>query len=167
MRIDKIPTGVNPPDNLNVIIEVPTGGEPVKYEFDKESGALFVAEVSFQLDHALEAVMRTILANRAPDVAQTDLDMFHRPLMPGRIHAERHGRTGAKGREKDLIGIGAGVPAADGLTLIGAKNMMSRSNELAIRPIAAFGNRHNALVHRHHRHKSFTDRRPTSDADLF
>ena len=45
MRIDKIPTGVNPPDNLNVIIEVPTGGEPVKYEFDKESGALFVDRI--------------------------------------------------------------------------------------------------------------------------
>ena len=45
MRIDKIPTGVNPPDDLNVIIEVPTGGEPVKYEFDKESGALFVDRI--------------------------------------------------------------------------------------------------------------------------
>ena len=42
MRIDKIPTGDNPPESLNVIIEVPTGGEPVKYEFDKDSGALFV-----------------------------------------------------------------------------------------------------------------------------
>ena len=36
MRIDKIPTGDNPPESLNVIIEVPTGGEPVKYEFDKD-----------------------------------------------------------------------------------------------------------------------------------
>ena len=45
MRSDKIPTGVNPPDDLNVIIEVPTGGEPVKYEFDKESGALFVDRI--------------------------------------------------------------------------------------------------------------------------
>ena len=35
MRIDLIPVGKNPPDDLNVIIEVPTGGEPVKYEFDK------------------------------------------------------------------------------------------------------------------------------------
>ena len=42
MRIDLIPTGKNPPEDLNVIIEVPTGGEPVKYEFDKASGALFV-----------------------------------------------------------------------------------------------------------------------------
>ena len=45
MRIDKIPVGDNPPDSLNVIIEVPVGGEPVKYEFDKESGALFVDRI--------------------------------------------------------------------------------------------------------------------------
>ena len=45
MRIEMIPTGDNPPESLNVIIEVPTGGEPVKYEFDKESGALFVDRI--------------------------------------------------------------------------------------------------------------------------
>ena len=45
MRIDKIPAGANPPEDLNVIIEVPTGGEPVKYEFDKVSGALFVDRI--------------------------------------------------------------------------------------------------------------------------
>lgn len=45
MDISKISVGKNPPDNLNVIIEVPTGGEPVKYEFDKESGALFVDRI--------------------------------------------------------------------------------------------------------------------------
>ncbi|MFT8737254.1 MAG: inorganic diphosphatase [Zymomonas mobilis] len=42
MDINLIPTGDNPPETLNVIIEVPQGGEPVKYEFDKKSGALFV-----------------------------------------------------------------------------------------------------------------------------
>jgi inorganic pyrophosphatase len=45
MNIDRIPTGENPPDSLNVIIEVPLGGEPVKYEFDKRSGALFVDRI--------------------------------------------------------------------------------------------------------------------------
>ena len=45
MRIDLIPVGRMPPDDLNVIIEVPTGGEPVKYEFDKASGALFVDRI--------------------------------------------------------------------------------------------------------------------------
>ena len=42
MDLVKIPTGKNPPHEINVVIEVPIGGDPVKYEIDKESGALFV-----------------------------------------------------------------------------------------------------------------------------
>ncbi|MGL5113693.1 MAG: inorganic diphosphatase [Beijerinckiaceae bacterium] len=42
MRIDAIPIGNNPPKDVNVIIEVPIGGEPIKYEMDKASGTLFV-----------------------------------------------------------------------------------------------------------------------------
>ncbi|WP_210496410.1 inorganic diphosphatase [Microvirga antarctica] len=42
MRLDAISIGKNPPHDVNVIIEVPLGGEPIKYEMDKESGALFV-----------------------------------------------------------------------------------------------------------------------------
>ena len=42
MRLDAIPIGKNPPDDVNVVIEVPLGGEPIKYEMDKESSALFV-----------------------------------------------------------------------------------------------------------------------------
>lgn len=45
MNIDLIPIGDNPPESLNVIIEVPIGGEPVKYEFDKASGAIFVDRI--------------------------------------------------------------------------------------------------------------------------
>jgi inorganic pyrophosphatase len=42
MRIDAIPLGNNPPDDVNVIIEVQIGGEPIKYEMHKEAGTLFV-----------------------------------------------------------------------------------------------------------------------------
>lgn len=42
MNMSKIPVGENPPTDINVIIEVPLGGEPIKYEMDKESGAMFV-----------------------------------------------------------------------------------------------------------------------------
>jgi inorganic pyrophosphatase len=42
MRIDAIPRGNNPPEDINVIIECPVGGHPIKYEMDKEAGALFV-----------------------------------------------------------------------------------------------------------------------------
>ena len=42
MDIAKISVGRNPPKDLNALIEIPLGGVPVKYELDKESGALFV-----------------------------------------------------------------------------------------------------------------------------
>ena len=42
MRIDAISIGNNPPDDVNVIIEVPMGGQPIKYELDKDAGTLVV-----------------------------------------------------------------------------------------------------------------------------
>jgi inorganic pyrophosphatase len=42
MDISKIPSGRNPPSEINAVIEIPQGGVPVKYEMDKESGAMFV-----------------------------------------------------------------------------------------------------------------------------
>src|SRR6478735_2358644 len=48
MQLDKIPPGENPPYDINVIIEIPGGaggGSPVKYEIDKDSGALFVDRI--------------------------------------------------------------------------------------------------------------------------
>lgn len=42
MGYKHIPTGKNPPDEVNAIIENPAGGEPVKYELDKKSGSMFV-----------------------------------------------------------------------------------------------------------------------------
>ena len=42
MRLDAISIGKNPPYEVNVIVEVPVGGEPIKYEMDKASGTLVV-----------------------------------------------------------------------------------------------------------------------------
>lgn len=42
MRLDQIPIGDNPPHDINVVIEVPVGGQPIKYELDKASGTMFV-----------------------------------------------------------------------------------------------------------------------------
>jgi inorganic pyrophosphatase len=42
MRLDAISVGSNPPHDVNVVIEVPIGGEPIKYEMDKAAGALIV-----------------------------------------------------------------------------------------------------------------------------
>jgi inorganic pyrophosphatase len=83
MNLDAIPIGANPPDDINVVIEVPLGGEPIKYEIDKASGALFV-------DRFLYTPMRypgnygfiphTLCGDGDPlDV----LVMNSRPLVPG------------------------------------------------------------------------------------
>ncbi len=42
MRLEFLPIGKNPPHEVNVVVEVPVGGEPIKYEMHKESGALVV-----------------------------------------------------------------------------------------------------------------------------
>jgi inorganic pyrophosphatase len=42
VRLDAISIGRNPPDEVNVVVEVPVGGEPIKYEMDKAAGTLVV-----------------------------------------------------------------------------------------------------------------------------
>ena len=45
MGLDLVPSGRNVPHDVNVVIEIPLNSEPVKYEVDKESGAIFVDRV--------------------------------------------------------------------------------------------------------------------------
>ena len=42
MILDRVSSGTNIPDNVNVIIEIPSHSDPVKYEVDKDTGAMFV-----------------------------------------------------------------------------------------------------------------------------
>jgi len=42
MSLDRVPPGRNLPEDFNVVIEIPMNADPIKYEVDKESGALFV-----------------------------------------------------------------------------------------------------------------------------
>ncbi|MCA3255794.1 MAG: inorganic diphosphatase [Alphaproteobacteria bacterium] len=45
MDLSRLPIGENPPQDVNIIIEIPVGSEPVKYEFDKASGLLVVDRI--------------------------------------------------------------------------------------------------------------------------
>jgi len=40
VNLDAVSVGADPPNEVNVVIEIPIGGEPIKYEMDKASGAL-------------------------------------------------------------------------------------------------------------------------------
>ncbi|MED5523303.1 MAG: inorganic diphosphatase [Pseudomonadota bacterium] len=42
MSLNQVPAGKNIPDEINVIIEIPANASPIKYEVDKDSGAIFV-----------------------------------------------------------------------------------------------------------------------------
>ncbi|MGH6972058.1 MAG: inorganic diphosphatase [Caulobacteraceae bacterium] len=42
MNLAAVPIGADPPNEVNVVVEVPIGGEPIKYEMHKASGALMV-----------------------------------------------------------------------------------------------------------------------------
>ena len=42
MNLEKIGAGKNAPEEINVVIEVTMGSNPVKYEFDKEAGSIMV-----------------------------------------------------------------------------------------------------------------------------
>lgn len=89
MNLDKIAIGVNPPEDVNVIIEVPMGSEPIKYELDKDSGAIFV-------DRFLHTAM-TYPCNYGfiPHTLSEDGDpvdvlvVGRRPLMPGCVVGAR------------------------------------------------------------------------------
>lgn len=85
MDLSKVPVGNNPPWEVNVVIEVPLGGEPVKYELDKDSGAIFV-------DRFLHTSMRYpcnygfIPHTMADDGDPTDVLVAARtPVVPGAI----------------------------------------------------------------------------------
>jgi len=47
MRIEAIKIGLKPPHDFNVIVEVPLGGEPVKYEMDKDAGTVIVDRILY------------------------------------------------------------------------------------------------------------------------
>ncbi len=89
MDLSKITPGVNPPKDVNVVIEVPLGGEPIKYEIDKASGAMFV-------DRFLYTATRYpcnygfVPGTLADDGDPVDVMVVgNRPLVPGAVVGAR------------------------------------------------------------------------------
>lgn len=85
MNIDKIALGDNPPYSFNVVVEIPQGGYPVKYELDKKSGAVFVdrflnTSMTYPANYGF--IPHTLAADGDPcDVLVLDRS----PVVPGAI----------------------------------------------------------------------------------
>jgi inorganic pyrophosphatase len=85
MNLDAIAIGHNPPEDVNTVIEVPIGGEPVKYEMDKAAGTLVV-------DRFLYTPMRYPgITASCPHTLSDDGDPIDvlvantRPIIPGAV----------------------------------------------------------------------------------
>ncbi len=84
MDLTKIPTGKNPPSDINVVIEIPQGSQ-VKYEVDKESGAVFVDRFLFT-PMAYPAAYGFIPNTLAEDGDPADaLVLAHAAIVPGAV----------------------------------------------------------------------------------
>ena len=85
MSLDLVPTGKNAPEEINVITEIPMGGEPIKYEVDKDSGAIFVDRIlgtSMRYPCNYGYVNNTLCGDGDPaDV----LVYMNNPLLPGTV----------------------------------------------------------------------------------
>ncbi len=85
MDLSKIAIGVNPPEDVNVVIEVPLGGEPIKYEIDKPSGAMFVDRFLYTSMH-YPCNYGFIPATLSADGDPVDVMVVgNRPLVPGAV----------------------------------------------------------------------------------
>ena len=85
MNLDAIPIGINPPEDVNVVVEVGVGGEPIKYEMNKAAGTLFV-------DRFLYTPMRYpgnygfVPHTLSPDGDPIDVLVANtRPIVPGAV----------------------------------------------------------------------------------
>ncbi len=89
MDLTKIPSGRDVPNDVNVVIEVPLGGEPIKYEVDKDSGAMFVDRflyTSMRYPCNYGFIPHTLSADGDP----VDVMVYgQRPLVPGAVVAAR------------------------------------------------------------------------------
>lgn len=85
MNFDKLPIGKNPPEIVNAIIENPLGGDPVKYELDKETGMMFVdrfLHTSMYYPGNYGFIPHTLSGDGDP----VDLLVIgHTPVMPGAV----------------------------------------------------------------------------------
>lgn len=85
MNLDRVTSGKDVPNNVNVIIEIPANSDPVKYEMDKKTGAMFVdrfMNTAMRYPCNYGYVPRTLSADGDPvDV----LVLTPYPLIPGSV----------------------------------------------------------------------------------
>ena len=82
MSLDNVTPGKNTPREFNVIIEIPMAADPIKYEVDKKTGALFV-----------DRFMMTIIKDRMQDMIKQGMTLAQvKAARPTRDYDARYGK---------------------------------------------------------------------------
>jgi len=145
MSLDLVPFGKNAPDEVNVIIEIPMGGEPIKYEVDKDSGAIFVDRVlgtSMRYPCNYGYIPHTLCGDGDPaDV----LVYMNNPLLPGSVVKCRpigmFKMTDESGEDAKILA----VPVSKITKFYDKVNDISDLPEIALEQIAHFFERYKDL----------------------
>ena len=112
MSLDNVSPGDKVPEAFNVIIEIPMNGDPIKYEVDKESGAIFVDRFMNTAMHYptnYGYVPKTIAGDGDPVDVRVVTPV---PLMPGVVVPCRAGRSVAGRAHRPGLGEGGAAGAA-------------------------------------------------------
>ena len=93
MSLNKVTPGSKVPDAFNVIIEIPMNSDPVKYEVDKESGALFVdrfmgTAMHYPIPPHRQPALQGLAHGPLPLTEQLHREVLSLPLHPGLTHNE-------------------------------------------------------------------------------
>jgi inorganic pyrophosphatase len=112
MLLDKLSPGKNPPSDINVVIEIPQGSGAVKYEIDKDSGALFVDRF-LGTSMAYPANYGFVPGSLGEDGDPIDvLVVSHTPLVPGCVVRARPigvlVMEDEKGMDEKILAVPAG-----------------------------------------------------------
>ena len=111
----------------------------------QQLAALFLAQVTLQNDRAVDHVNPVILVIAAaaildmvPAVFEHDMHGFERNALAIRVHFHRHRGAGPERCQQQIVGRGPAVGAAEGLRLIGKKDMFADTDGLLKLACAGF-----------------------------
>ena len=93
MRLDAIAIGLNPPLDVNVVIEVPVGGEPIKYEMDKASGTLVVDRFLYTPMRYPGTTASSRTRSRSTAIRSTCWSATRARIVPGAVITAARGRA--------------------------------------------------------------------------
>ena len=98
MALNNVPSGKSLPNDVNVVIEITAHSEPVKYEVDKESGAIFVDRLDEQVPLSRRKGLLLGAKPQTPVQGQLQDELLNLELPPLELRVLRRQLTTQRGQ---------------------------------------------------------------------